>query len=122
MSSYFFGGGFTGHANSACKLRQSANPLAQQHMGPVQLGPIGAPAPQQAAPPPPPPPQQFTQQIRQLGVQQPRVLGVVPPAAPLPIEQPPAPPQQFVQSHGPMGPVSYPVMKKGEAPCPVCRG
>lgn len=122
--SYFFGGGFTAPPNSTCKLVPSTNPLSQHYAGPVPLGPIrpaAAPQPMQVAPPPPPP-QQYTQQIHQLGVQG-RVLGVVPAPAPVePQQPPPMPTHQVVQAPGPFGPVSYPVMKKGEAPCPVCRG
>jgi hypothetical protein len=118
--SYFFGGGFTAPPSSTCKLVPSTNPLAQHYAGPVPLGPI-----RPAAPPPPmqtaPPPQQYTQQIHQLGIQG-RVLGVVPAPAPVEPQQAPPPPHQVVQAPGPFGPVSYPVMKKGEAPCPVCRG
>lgn len=33
-----------------------------------------------------------------------------------------APQQGFFQPRPLMGPAVYPVMKKGEAPCPVCRG
>jgi hypothetical protein len=89
----FFGGGFSGSPRNAVPLRQAH----------------GAPA--AAAPPP----QQFTQPMRQLGVVPPggSPLGVVAPA-----------PRQYAAAtqQGPAGPVSYPVMKKGEAPCPVCRG
>lgn len=91
----FFGGGFTGSPRNAVPLRQ---------------GP-GAPA--AAAPAP----QQFTQPMRQLGVVPAGTpLGVVPPA---PRQYTPAAP---AQQQGPVGPASYPIMKKGEAPCPVCRG
>lgn len=117
-----FGGGFTAPPNSACKLRQAQG---------------GQPS------------QQFTSPVRQLGtvpmnpsfgvlptvpIQQPR-LGVQPQQQ---IVQPPSAPQQNVQGYArpavpvapggplqqnsPVGPSSYKVMKKGEAPCPVCRG
>lgn len=118
--SYFFGGGFTAPPSSSCKLVPPMNPLAQHHVGPVPLGPIrpAAPPPQMAAVQQYT--QQYTQQLHQLGAQG-RVLGVVPPPAPVEPQQAP-PPRQVIQAPGPFGPVTYPVMKKGEAPCPVCRG
>lgn len=93
-----FGGGFTAPPGSVCKLR------GQQ--------PQGNGFPQQAQ----------TVPVRQLGVVpvQAPVLGVVPPQ-----NQVQAPPVQAVARpvapQSPVGPASYPVMKKGEAPCPVCR-
>lgn len=94
-----FGGGFTGSPRNAVPLR------------PTQGAPAGAVPPSEA------PPQQFTQPMRQ--------LGVIPSGTPLGVVQPA--PRQYapaapVQPQGAVGPVSYPVMKKGEAPCPVCRG
>jgi hypothetical protein len=44
-----------------------------------------------------------------------------PAAAPAPVPAAAAP-QGLFQPRSLMGPAVYPVMKKGEAPCPVCRG
>lgn len=119
----FFGGGFTAPPGSKCTLRQAPGPFQQQPVMPLNAGPIPASFPQQ----------QFTQPMHQLGVS-------APAPAPLPQYQPrahvlpvvelgqqqmepaPQPERQYVQTPGPMGPRSYPVMKKGEAPCPICRG
>jgi len=109
-----FGGGFTAPPNSQCKLRQAQGTPQQQFTNPVrQLGVLPVTPPFGVTPPP--------------GPMQPN-LGVVPG----PVVQngqgpnvqgfarPVAPPQ--VQPQSPVGPQSYKVMKKGEAPCPVCRG
>jgi hypothetical protein len=106
-----FGGGFAAPPNSQCKLRQGL------------------------------PQNQFTSPVRQLGV-----VPVSPPFGVVPRQQPAlsAPPQQApvqpapsqnvrgmarplvqtpaVTPNSPIGPTSYKVMKKGEAPCPICRG
>lgn len=115
-----FGGGFTGPPNSSCKLRQGMQqqpaqftvPVRQLGVVPIQPsfgvlppspGPAAAPAPQ--APP--------LHVVPALGVQPSQnVQGVARPVAPSPAVQP----------NSPIGPSSYKVMKKGEAPCPVCRG
>lgn len=131
--SNFFGGGFTAPPNSQCKLRQAQGPFEQQPMGPVRTGPIptsfpqqqpftqpmvhlGAAVPPYAPPAPPPPPVHAAQRAVLLPVVQPALQG--------PMQQypEPEPARQYVQAPGPMGPRSFPVMKKGEAPCPICRG
>jgi hypothetical protein len=93
-----FGGGFTGSPRNAVPLRPQGTP-------------VGAGLPSGTVL------QQFTQPMRQ--------LGVVPAGTPLGVVQPA--PRQYtpaapVQPQGAVGPASYPVMKKGEAPCPICRG
>jgi len=122
-----FGGGFTGPPNSSCKLRQGMQQQPAQFTVPVrQLGtvpiqpsfgvlappavaPALAPAPAAAAAPQAPP----LHVVPALGVQPSQnVQGVARPVAPSPAVQP----------NSPIGPTSYKVMKKGEAPCPVCRG
>ena len=129
--SIFFGGGFTAPPNAQCKLRQPQGPFQQQPVGPVQTGPIptafpqqpftqpmvhlGASVPPYAPPAPPPPAVHAAPRAVLLPVVQPALQGPAP-------QQPVEDPRQYVQVPGPMGPRSYPVMKKGEAPCPVCRG
>lgn len=134
--SNFFGGGFTAPPNSQCKLRQAQGPFQQQPVGPVQTGPIPTAFPQQHqqpftqpmvhlgaavppyAPPAPPPQVHAAPRAVLLPVVQPTMQG---PAQPPP-QQEAEPARQYVQAPGPMGPRSFPVMKKGEAPCPICRG
>lgn len=98
-----FGGGFTAPPGNSCKLRPAGTaPLQGQPQGAVPIAtPGGFPA------------QQQTQPMRQLGVV---------PAAPTVSAPPAAPTRQSTQVNTPFGPKSVPVMKKGEAPCPICRG
>lgn len=126
--SNFFGGGFTAPPSSQCKLRQPAGPFQQQPALPIASAPIPAAFPNQA----------FTQPARMLGASMPAaapqpqpqyqarayVLPVMEPAhqGPQMAQAQPQDERAYVQAPGPMGPRSYPVMKKGEAPCPICRG
>jgi hypothetical protein len=106
-----FGGGFIAPPNSQCKLRQGL------------------------------PQNQFTSPVRQLGViPVSPPFGVVPTQRPALAQAPSQAPVAFPASsqnvrglarpamqtpavtNSPIGPTSYKVMKKGEAPCPVCRG
>lgn len=97
-----FGGGFTAPPGNSCKLRPAGTvPLQGQPQGSV---PVHAPGMFQ---------NQQTQPMRQLGVV---------PAAPTVTAPPAAPQGQSTQVNTPFGPKSVPVMKKGEAPCPICRG
>jgi hypothetical protein len=117
-----FGGGFTGPPNSACKLRQGVQQQPQftvpvRQLGAVPIQPsFGVLPPAAVAPtlPPAPAPQAPPLHVvPALGVQpQQNVRGMARPVAPSPAIQP----------NSPIGPTSYKVMKKGEAPCPVCRG
>lgn len=106
-----FGGGFTAPPQAACKLRNAQPGLFQQP--PMILGP------QQAV----------TTQVNRLGVVAPAPAPVGRPAPavaqPIGVVPPPAPVQpsyQTTTAPGPFGPQVYRVMKKGEAPCPICRG
>jgi hypothetical protein len=106
--STFFGSGFTPPPNAQYKLRQD---LPQnQFTSPVrQLGaiPVSPPFPMLAQQQAPPPPQVPVQQAPPQNVR-----GIARPALQ----------STALPSNSPIGPTSYKVMKKGEAPCPVCRG
>jgi len=130
-----FGGGFTGSPNSQCKLRQGMQQQQQQFTSPVvKVGNL--PGPTFGVVPQPPAPSVAPQQAsRTLGVQPhqnvhgfARPVMSAPPPPPIQVPAPaPAPaaaqsPSIYVQGNSPMGPTSYKVMKKGEAPCPICRG
>lgn len=119
----FFGGGFTGPPNSQCKLRQNM-PQGQQFTSPVrQLGTVPVAAsfgvqPTIPAAPAPLAPPLHVVPPRSLGVQPPQnVQGLARPVVSAGGQPPPA-----MQHNSPIGPSSYKVMKKGEAPCPICRG
>lgn len=123
-----FGGGFTGPPNAACKLRQGMQQQTQQFTSPVvKVGNL--PAPTFGVPPAPvaaPAAPQLGVQPRQNvhGFARPVMSAPPPPPIQIPAPAPAAPqsPSVYVQGNSPMGPTSYKVMKKGEAPCPICRG
>lgn len=124
--SQFFGGGFTAPPGNACKLRAAQGPFQQPPAtNAVPLSPVMG-----AQQPSPFPTQPFTVPMHQLGGTMPysRPLSIVQPQAEQSralAQAPQAPaedPRQYVQGNTGMGPVRYPVMKKGEAPCPICRG
>lgn len=110
----FFGGGFTGSPNNVVKLRQAPGPFIQAALqgapqGGVPIALAGTKAPQP-----------FTQHARQLGIVPAQYAP--PPTQDAQLQQALPAPTQLTQGNGAMGPSSYPVMKKGEAPCPICRG
>lgn len=127
-----FGGGFTAPPNSSCKLRQGMQQQPQQFTSPVvKVGNL--PAPTFGVQPTVPAPQLGVQPRQNVqGFARPVMSAPAPAQTPPPIQIPapaaaaaaPAaqPPSIYVQGNSPMGPTSYKVMKKGEAPCPVCRG